>query len=66
MVVLNPNTETQDGTISVRATWQWETSQGDILDSEPEQRIYYFAFNQHGEIHDYTYETVPIYPSEKN
>lgn len=65
-VVLNPHTETEEGIISVRATWDWETDQGKVLDSDPEQRIYYFAFNDDGEIHDYTYETVPTYPSEKN
>lgn len=47
-VVLNPNTETEEGIISARATWDWE----------PEQRIYYFSLNDDGKIHDYTYETV--------
>ncbi len=58
-VVLNPHTDTEEGVISVRATWKWKTNQGDILDSEPDQRIYYFTFNDQGKIHDYTYETLP-------
>jgi len=57
-IVLNPHTETEQGSISVRATWEWETDQGDVLDNEPEQRIYYFTFTDDGKIHDYTYETI--------
>lgn len=57
-VTLNHYTETEDHVISVRATWEWVTKDGKTLPGAPEERIYYFAFNEHGEIHDYTYETV--------
>lgn len=60
-VVLNPHTDAEKGIISVRATWQWETEQGKTLENEPEQRIYYFSVNDDGQIHDYTYETIPQY-----
>ena len=59
-VVLNPHTETEEGIISVRATWHWENDSEETLPSGDEQRIYYFSFNDDGKIHDYTYETVPI------
>lgn len=57
-MVLNPYTEAEEGIISARATWQWETEQGKTLQDETEQRIYYFSFNEDGKIHDYTYEAV--------
>lgn len=60
-VVLNPHTDAEEGIISVRATWDWETEQGKTLESESEQRIYYFSFTDDGKIHDYTYETIPQY-----
>lgn len=57
-VEINQYTQTEEGTVSVFATWQWVTESGETLADEPQERIYYFAFNDQGKIHDYTYETV--------
>lgn len=58
-VTLNHFTDTEEHTVSVFATWEWVTESGEILPSDNEERIYYFSFTEQGEIHDYTYETVP-------
>lgn len=57
-VQLNNQTETQDGMVSVFASWQWITDDGEVLGTGPQERIYYFTFDDQGKIHDYTYETV--------
>lgn len=57
-VQLNEQTDAQNGMVSVFASWQWVTEEGDVLGTDPDERIYYFTFNDRGEIHDYTYETV--------
>lgn len=57
-VEINHFTETEAGVISVFATWEWVTEDDQVSGHDTEQRIYYFAFNDKGEIHDYTYETI--------
>ncbi len=57
-VEVNQYTDTQPGTVSVFASWEWITESGETLPHEEQERIYYFAFNDQGQIHDYTYETV--------
>jgi len=57
-VTLNYHTDSHEGVISVRATWEWVTEDNQVIGHDAEQRIYYFAFNDKGEIHDYTYETI--------
>jgi len=55
---INEYTDTEPGTVSVFASWEWITESGETLPNEAQERIYYFAFNDQGQIHDYTYETV--------
>lgn len=57
-VEINHATHTEPGTVSVFASRAWITESGETLPIDDEQRIYYFAFNEQGEIHDYTYETI--------
>lgn len=57
-VEINEFTDTQQGTVSVFATWEWSAENGETIPNEGQERIYYFAFNDQGQIHDYTYETV--------
>lgn len=65
-VEVNHYTDTEPGTVAVVARWEWITENGDMLPHEGQERIYYFAFNDDGEIHDYTYETVRQGPSQAN
>lgn len=58
-VEINNYTESQDGTVSVLATWEWVTTNGELIPNEDDERIYHLAFNDDGELVDYTYETVP-------
>jgi len=57
-VAINYFTETDENTVSVFATWEWIADSGETLPSDSEERIYYFSFNEVGEIHDYSYETI--------
>ena len=56
---INNYTESQDGTVSVFATWEWVTTNGEVIANEDDERIYHFAFNDDGELVGYTYETIP-------
>jgi len=58
-VEINNYTESQDCTVSVLATWEWVTTNGELIPNEDDERIYHLAFNDDGELVDYTYETVP-------
>jgi len=58
-VEINNYTESRDGTVSVFATWEWVTTNGEVITNEDDERIYHFAFNDHGKLVDYTYETTP-------
>src|SRR5699024_12560018 len=60
-VEINNYTESQDGTVSVFATWEWVTTNGEVIPNENDERIYHFAFNDAGELVDYTYETISQY-----
>ena len=58
-VEINYFTDTDEHTVAVFAEWEWITdTDSGTIDSDTE-RIYYFAFNDEGAIHDYTYETIP-------
>ena len=65
-VEVNNYTDTEHGTVSVFASWEWIAESGETLPNEEQERIYYFAFNDQGQIHDYTYETVRQGPSQEN
>jgi hypothetical protein len=65
-VTVNYHTDNQEGIVSVRASWEWVTENGEILASSNEERIYYFSFNEEGEIHDYTYETIRQHKQSEN
>lgn len=58
-VEINHYTESQDGTVAVFATWKWVTTNGEVIPNDDYERSYYFAFNDDGELVDYTYETIP-------
>lgn len=60
-VEINNYTESRDGTVSVFATWEWVTTNGEVIANEDVERIYHFAFNDDGELVDYTYETISQY-----
>jgi len=57
-VEINYATEIQDNMVSVTATWAWMADDTRILPDDNDQRIYYFHFNDDGEIADYTYQTM--------
>lgn len=50
------NHATEGPGVSVTATWEWTTPDGQTLPAtEENRRIYFFHFNDHGQIDDYTY-----------
>jgi len=57
-VEINYATEAQENMVSVMATWAWVADDGQVLPNEKQQRVYYFHFNDDGEIADYTYQTM--------
>lgn len=57
-VEINYATEAQDNMVSVMATWAWVADDDQVLPNENQQRVYYFHFNDDGEIADYTYQTM--------
>src|SRR5699024_4797973 len=57
-VEINYHTDMEASTVAVCATCEWTTDDNQSTIQEDEERIYYVAFNDQGEIHDYTYETV--------
>lgn len=58
VVEINYFTDVDKNTVAVFAQWEWITDDDSVTIQNDEERIYYFAFNDQGEIHDYTYETV--------
>jgi hypothetical protein len=63
-VEINHFTEVDEHTVAVFAEWEWITDDDSVTITSDEERIYYFSFNEAGDIHDYTYETVPATPQE--
>ncbi|WP_143109523.1 hypothetical protein [Micrococcus terreus] len=50
------NHATEGPGVSVIATWEWTTPDGQALPAtEESRRIYFFHFNEEGQIDDYTY-----------
>lgn len=64
VVEINYFTEVDENTVAVFAEWEWITDNDSVTIHSDEERIYYFAFNDDGKIHDYTYETIPAAPTE--
>lgn len=63
-VEINYFTDVDANTVAVFADWEWITDDDSVTITSDEERIYYFSFNEAGDIHDYTYETVPATPRE--
>ena len=63
-VEINYFTDVDANTVAVFAEWEWITDDDSVTITSDEERIYYFSFNEAGDIHDYTYETVPATPRE--
>lgn len=57
-VEINYFTDVDENTVAVFAEWKWVTENEKTLPSGDEEKIYYFAFNDQGEIHAYTYEAI--------
>jgi len=65
-VEINYFTDVDAKTVAVLAEWEWITDDDSVTIQSNEERIYYFAFNDQGEIHDYTYETLPRHQEKEN
>ena len=65
-VEINYHTDVEENTVAVFAAWEWTTDDNQSTIQEDEERIYYFAFNDQGEIHDYTYETTRRHKGNEN
>ena len=65
-VEINYATEVQDNMVSVMATWAWVADNDQVLPNEKQQRVYYFHFNDNGEIADYTYQTMRQPATQEN
>jgi flagellar basal body-associated protein FliL len=65
-VEINYFTDVDANTVAVFAEWEWITEDDSVTIQSNEERIYYFAFDDDGEIHDYTYETIRQHKQSEN